>query len=313
MTMWMKWPLQAEAGEESSAGGPADESASVVDWAAIDADLDATDDDFAEDLSSPSVESSVGSVPAVPAAPATAQTPPVTPGTPTSPSQSPNVPATPAAVPPVAQTPAGPTGTTTPTQQAPAPTSAPGPSDEDLSRQRNEFRSNLVKRYQLSEEQADLALTDPGKILPEIAADIQLGVAETVTHGIMQALPMILPQLIMQMQNEQRSESEFFSQFPELNDETGRQAVIHLGQAFRQTNKTATKEEFIQKVGLAALVTLGRHEGRQAQGAFPNNAPAVPTPPPPPASPGGATPLPRRQAPTNPFEILAEDFLSDGD
>lgn len=194
-------------------------------------------------------------------------------------------------------------------QAQPAPTQPEQAPTVDLVAQRSTLRNTLVQRYALNEEMAEKALTDPGSVLPELAADLQLNVTEAVTYGIMSTLPQILDQILKQRESTGKSEEAFFGKWKELNSEQGRMAVQHFGQAFRQINPKAPAEEFSEKVGAAAMLSLGLNP----QGAAPPSPPAQVPAPPPPAAPGGASPLPGRKAETNKFSILAEELLDDTD
>ncbi len=194
----------------------------------------------------------------------------------------------------------------------PEPSAEPQPTAEpavDLSAQRSTLRTTLVQRYALNEEMAEKALTDPGSVLPELAADLQLNVTEAVTYGIMSILPQILESHLKQREVTQQGEAAFFGKWQDLNTPQGRQAVQQFGAAFRNLNPKATAQEFIEKVGAAAMLSLGLNPGVQEA------PPSVPTAnlPPPPAAPGGASPLPRPAGSTNKFAVLAEELISDTD
>ncbi|XAI96496.1 lipid binding protein [Microcystis phage Mel-JY34] len=197
----------------------------------------------------------------------------------------------------------------------PAPQAQPQPPQPaaeppvDLAAQRSTLRGTLVQRYALSEEMAERALTDPGAVLPELAADLQLNVTEAVTYGVMSTLPQILDQLLAQRESRVQGESAFFGKWKELNTDQGRKAVQTFGQAFRQLYPNASPEEFIEKVGATAMLSLGLNPTRGDTPAAPAAVPA----PPPPAAPGGASPLPGRKTETNKFTILAEELLDDQD
>lgn len=197
-------------------------------------------------------------------------------------------------------------------ETTPEPSAEPQPTAEpvvDLNAQRSTLRTTLVQRYALNEEMAEKALTDPGSVLPELAADLQLNVTEAVTYGIMSILPQILEQHLKQREVTQQGEAAFFGKWKDLNTPQGRQAAQQFGAAFRNLNPKASAQEFIEKVGAAAMLSLGLNPGVQEA------PPSVPTAnlPPPPAAPGGASPLPRPAGSTNKFAVLAEELISDTD
>ncbi len=292
---------EAKDGTQGAGGsGPAEggSSASEVDWAGMDAGFDA-DDGGEGDMSSEAP---------VPAAPAAPEVPSPTPAAPTAPAPSPaqspaseGQPPAPAPAPAPAQSPTEPT----PTEPA-KPEPQAQPSAEDLKAARTAYEQQLVQQYALTPEQEELAITEPGKILPQLAAQIQLATMEVVTRGIMDAIPRLVPQLVKQAETEAKAEDEFFSSFPDLKDEQGRQAVLQLGMAFRQVNPKATKAEFVSKVGAAARAVLGRIP--QEAGSMAPPAPAVP---PAPAGPGSVGAMPAPAASNNPFTLLHQQFLEE--
>lgn len=298
-TNW--WVLQEEAGDEGSPSPGAD-APSDRDWGSL-----ADDEPGGSDDGGQGVEDSPSPAPAP--APAPSPTPTPAPAAPT-PAPTPATPPATPAVPPAAP-PATPPAAATPPTPAPPPPQ-PGPSNEELQQQRDSYKAELTRAYTLTQEQADQALTQPEEVLPALAAEIQLRTSEAITRGLLQVLPQIVQQVMKTQEISAKGEEEFFSQFGDLRDEAGRQAVLAIGQAFRQLNPNASKAEFIAKVGLSARVALGRHVDGGA------GAPAAPAPnlapPPPPAAPGGgsqaAVPA---SGPTNKFTKLFEELLTDED
>lgn len=297
-TKW--WVLQEEAGDDGSPS-PGAAAPSDRDWGSLaDDDLGVSDEGGQGGDSPP---------PPAPAAPPPTPTPPATPVAPTpapAPETPPAVPAVPPATPPATP----PVAATPPTPAPPSP--QPGPSNEELQQQRESYRAELVKAYTLTPEQADQALTQPEEVLPALAAEIQLRTSEAITRGLLQVLPQIVQQVVKTQELTAKGEDEFFSRFADLKDDAGRQAVLALGQAFRQLNPNATKEEFIAKVGLAARVALGR----QADGGAPNPPTPGPglAPPPPPAAPGGGSQsIAPSSGPVNKFTKLFEELQTEED
>lgn len=298
-----KLVLEAEAsdGTEGATGsGPADggSSASEVDWAGLSEGFDA--DDGGEGVETPEAP--------VPAAPAAPVVPSPTPAAPTAPQPAPaQSPALEGQPPAPAPAPAPAPSPTEPTPTEPAkPEPQAQPSAEDFKAARTAYEQQLVQQYALTPEQEELAITEPGKVLPQLAAQIQLATMEVVTKGIMEAIPRLVPQLVKQAETEAKAEDEFFTSFPDLKDEQGRQAVLQLGMAFRQVNPKATKAEFISKVGAAARAVLGRIPQDMA-----TNAPPAPVIPPAPAGPGSVGAMPAPAASTNPFTLLHQQFLEE--
>lgn len=228
-----------QAASTSNAGDSGGES-SGIDWGGM-----------FEDNDSPAPESEPKGSETV-ASPATAEVP--APTAPAAPAQPEAAAAVPPVTPPV----------TAEVPQQPATVQAPEPAqpqqtqqerDAAIAQARQAWRGQLAQQYQLSEEQATGLLTDPGKVLPEIAADLHVSVLENT----MQALRQILPDMIVQQQRQTVSLEEgqraFYEAWPELK---GKEAVVmQMGAIWRQANPQATREEFIKQVGPLAWNAAG--------------------------------------------------------
>jgi hypothetical protein len=292
----LKYRFQEASSDGTDPGAGASSSPSAEKWESMAENFDQDEDSSWEgDLDAGTAEESLSSDPAQ------TVTPPVEPK-PTDPLSAQQPPVAPPE-PPKAQEP---TAVTPPPEPQP-----PAESPVDLTAQRSTLRNTLVQRYALNEEMAEKALTDPGSVLPELAADLQLNVTEAVTYGIMSILPQILEQHLKQREVTTQSEQAFFGRWKDLDSPRGRQAVQQFGQAYRQLNPTAPAQEFIEKVGAAAMLSLGLNPGGAVPAA--NSSVESVAPPPPPAAPGGATPLPRAPASSNKFAVLAEELLTDTD
>lgn len=293
-----------EEAEDGTDPGLATSETTDVDWAALATEAE-TDDETPSDFSSedggpaPASATPEASPPSTPA-PAVPPTPPAEQAPAPAAAQPPVVPATPAV--PVVQ-PAQPAPTAQPTQ---APASEP---TADSTQLREAFRSQLEQRYALSEDDSDMFISDPGKVVPKLAANLHLGVTEAVTYGLMNVLPQLFDQFLAQREQNSKDEQEFFGKWPTLNTEQGRAQVKSIGQAWRAANPSAPKEEFIRSVGAMASIALQIPIPGITEAA---PLPASNTPPPAPAAPGGAAPLPPKAASTNLFAQIAEEDLREG-
>lgn len=153
------------------------------------------------------VDDTIGKTPetpvvVAPAAPVVKPAAPVTPVTP---------PVAAPVVPPVAATPEPPKPPVVePAKPAPAPAAVVPPTppvapvvapaappektpeqlQADVAARRQEFRSSLVKLYEpTTKDKGGLLLTEPEKVLPELAAELHMQVLESAVYGIMAQVP----------------------------------------------------------------------------------------------------------------------------
>lgn len=258
-----------EAAPSSDAGAPSGGD-SGIDWSGMFSDSD----------DSVPVSEPQGSEPA---APPVAESAPVT-----------TQPAAPAQ--PVAASPVQPVAQPAPAAQPqPAQTQAPElaqpqqtPEQQEAARvqAREAWRGTLAQQYQLSDEQRNALLTDPGSVLPDIAADLHVSVMEQTMQFLRQSLPDIIAQ--QQRQNAALAEGQnaFFEAWPELR---GKEAVIsQIGAIWRQANPYATREEFIAQVGPLAWNAAGMSLSDLVNRGGTQSAPAAS-----PAPQGGYSPAPQ--------------------
>ena len=145
------------------------------------------------------------------------------------------------------------------TQPVAAP-EAPVPAAQepfDAVKWEQEQLGNLEQLYQLSEEEQQAFLTEPEKTLPKLAAAMHM----RVTKSILNAVQSLVPQMIQQTQSmsvrENTARSDFFSVNSDLNKPEYEQAILQVGQMFRQVNPKATKEEAVKRIGELVRVSLG--------------------------------------------------------
>lgn len=233
----------------------------------------------------------VDPAPATPVSPPAAVSPPGAEPAAGAPSGGPpSPPATPAAP---APTPAAPSGAPTADGNQPPPASGaeppatPAPEPFDPVKHRDEMVPQLAQQlYALSPEDVEAARTDPGTILPVMAARVHYNVQHAVFSGVMQALPQMMEYFARQQAAHQENEQQFFAQFPHLKEKPEyAQVVIESIQAVRNATPNLPKEELMRRAGMMATMVLGL----QAQ-------PAAATPPATPAAPPRPSPASMRPA-----------------
>lgn len=197
-------------------------------------------------------------------------------------------------------------GTGTP---PPAEASAPEP-EFDMTEARQSALAELEKRYALSQEDADAMISEPEKVLPKLAGQMYMDVFEGVLSAVQTMLPQAFTQFNQSYAAQQKDEADFYDAWPALKEHADR--VLPIGKMYRQLNPQASKEQFIQEVGLQAMLALKLPiEGitqapqQQTQQATPG-AYAPPS-----GAPRAVTQRPAQQAPakpTNAFTELADEW-----
>lgn len=196
-----------------------------------------------------------------------------------------------------------------PAEQPPSEESPTTPAEPvDFAAMRTNAEAEIQARYAMSEEDAALMVTEPEKVLPKLAATLYMDAFESISQGLMSALPGMIQQTIQNQQTVSQAEDAFYGKWEgklSKTDATHKAIIDRVGAVYRQVNPQATSEQYIAEVGAQALMALGI----PFQDII--DAPPEITPPPAtPAKPGGITP-PVVPKPTNEFATLAEEFLED--
>lgn len=281
--------------EPTGDGGPADES--------FFSDLAAHDD--AEPVAEPAAPVVEPAAPVSPPAvtPPAASAPATPPGVPSSPAPA-GAPATPAVVPPGAPAADG-------TQQPPASSTPPAPPEApiDFAKHREEFLPKLATLYALDEADVEAARTDPGKVLPTLAARVHYEVQQAVFAGVMQSMPQMLEMFSARTREAEKNEETFFSQFPALKEKPEyAPTVINSIKAIKAANPNMSQADVIKQSGIMASLTLGL--------PLPGATPPPNTPPPPAPNlaamrPAGAGSVAHVTPPITPAAPGAEGFDAD--
>lgn len=187
-----------------------------------------------------------------------------------------------------------------PQAQPVAPQSPAPPTREALQEQ---AIAQLMPRYTLSAEDDRGMISEPGRVLPRIAAHLHLAVAQDVAQAMHTMLPALIQQHTHAALGAQRAEMEFFGRFPALNKPEFRPFVAQSLALVRQMNPQATREDVITRGAmLAATEIRSRFMQRVAQPQS-SAQPYVP--------PNGGSPAPVSGIPGAPGNIWQE--LSQGE
>jgi len=195
-------------------------------------------EDEAPQRSAPEPEATPASTPPAAAAPVEQAAP--------APAQTPAEPTyqAPTAVPPQQEAPSVP-------EQPAAQPATPGPTREEM---RAQAQAELEKRYALSKEDADAMISEPETVLPKLASQMYLDIFDNVMRDVQMYLPHAVQQINSYSQTAQKDEADFFTTWPDLKGHTDE--VMKIGQMYRRMYPQASKEQFIQEVGLQSMIRL---------------------------------------------------------
>lgn len=128
--------------------------------------------------------------------------------------------------------------------------------EEEYRTSREGAVKELENKYQLSEEEADLFLTRPGEIVPQMAARIYVDVFESVLGAVNQMLPVKVGEISAVTNQAAEYTRQFYESWPALRTEEGQTKVNAIAKVYRQLNPGAAPDEFMRDVGTQASVAL---------------------------------------------------------
>lgn len=153
---------------------------------------------------------------------------------------------------------------------------------EQLREARRQFEDALAARFQFSEDDAMQLQTEPEKVLPKLAARLQMDIMDALMQQMQQQVPVFVKEYTQASQREMEAQTSFYSAWPELKNYG--QQVLQMGAAFRQLNPDASSQEAIERIGKMTMDALGLS---RAQTASQKAAKAPAAPAFRPAIPGG--------------------------
>jgi len=200
-----------------------------------------------------------------------------------------------------------------PAAQPPAEPVAPGAlSTQEVIQRRDNFVKEVAGRYTLTQEQKDLMLTEPDKVIPQLAGRMIVDTFDMVVQTVFQQLPGIIHSMTQQQKASSSAEEAFFKRWPALQKPEHAAPVMRLAQAYRRLNPQMPLEQLIEEVGAAAHVALKvPYDQQPAQPSAP--VPVAPnnvlpfTPAAPGGTPGHAAPL----GPRNFWDELSQETQED--
>lgn len=143
-----------------------------------------------------------------------------------------------------------------------------------------QLQEALSKQYVLSEEQADLLVTDPNKVVPQLLAQMHMNVLSHALRMVQESLPQQFTQHTERALAEQKLNDQFSAEFPDLSlsDKEVNQAVTQAVALVKTQMPKATMEEKIQRVGALTRVLLGKPAPTAQAVQQPVSRPAAPQP-----------------------------------
>lgn len=190
------------------------------------------------------------------------------------------------------------------------------PTQEELKaawlEQREQMLPELAKSLALSDEEAAELEANPGKVLPNMMARVQLDAMEQTYYALMQGLPNIVGQMMQAQRTVEQHERAFFQEWPGLRGQDS-DTIASCITAFRKTKPNCTPEQAIKGGGMLAALQFGldveQARGKVAQAAQPQPQPQAPFKPAGAGNAGG--PVQPARPSSNPFTQMAEELLNE--
>lgn len=169
-------------------------------------------------------------------------------------------------------------------EQTPEPEPAPGVDPAVAEQQRQDFLTAVEKSFEISEDDANMLLTEPEKVLPRLGASIYERTMRDVAHFVAQERQMLmqaLPQVITQTQTATTQEEAARNTFLEVNpglDVVGNlnELVQGLAPTVMQANPGKSGTELMQILGSMIYPMVGM--SRPAAAAPAAETPITPKP-----------------------------------
>jgi len=121
---------------------------------------------------------------------------------------------------------------------------------------RTKARDQIKEKFALTEEQEDLLVQSPNKVLPGIVADLYLDLFDSIMGGFQQQIPGMIRQVIQRDQVQTEQADAFYGAWPQLNKTEYQPTVDRIAQNYRTLNPQASSEDAIKEIGAHAWVAL---------------------------------------------------------
>jgi len=139
-------------------------------------------------------------------------------------------------------------------QEAQAP---PALTPEALAKARNDAIQRIAQRFTFTDEERESLREEPDKVLPSLAARLQVETYEMVLAALHSVLPTLIGQAIQGHQVAQTTHSKFLERWPELKDPRYEPVIREVAAQYRKAFPNATPEDAIEDIGRIAMRKLG--------------------------------------------------------
>jgi hypothetical protein len=108
-----------------------------------------------------------------------------------------------------------------------------------------------------TDEEREALREEPEKVLPSLAARLQVETYEMVLAALHSVLPTLIGQAIQGHQVAQTTHSKFLERWPELKDPRYEPVIREVAAQYRKAFPNATPEDAIEDIGRIAMRKLG--------------------------------------------------------
>jgi len=140
-----------------------------------------------------------------------------------------------------------------PAQQPPQQALTP----EAIAKARNEAIQRIAQRFSFTDEEREALREEPDRVLPSLAARLQVETYEMVLAALHSVLPTLIGQAIQGHHVAQTTHSKFLERWPELRDPRYEPVIREVAAQYRKAFPDATPEDAIEDVGRMVMRKLG--------------------------------------------------------
>lgn len=120
---------------------------------------------------------------------------------------------------------------------------------------RDKARQDLMQYYAIPAEVADALVDNPAEVLPAMFAEMYLDMYEGLVRSMHELMPPIIQQQMHYTTTGNRVKEVFYNKWDKLR---GHEATVErLGKAYIAANPEAEFKDFVNDVGIQAMVSLG--------------------------------------------------------
>jgi hypothetical protein len=151
-----------------------------------------------------------------------------------------------------------------PVQQPPQEALAPPPTQEPqaltpeaIAKARNDAIQRIAQRFTFTDEEREALREEPDKVLPFLAARLQVETYEMVLAALQSVLSTLIAKAIQGHQVAQTTYNKFIERWPELVDPRYEPVIREVAAQYRKAFPDATPEDAIEDVGRIVMRKLG--------------------------------------------------------